>query len=74
MLDISYNGIQVIVGIETLVNLKHLNLGYNRLTQVDSLKGCVALERIDLQGNQIKDTRTLEVIAGGLENLKVLYL
>ena len=74
MLDVSYNGILVINGIESLVNLKCLNAAYNKLTQLDPLKVCVMLERLEVQGNQIKDTRTLESIGGTLVNLKVLYL
>ena len=74
MLDISYNGIQVLIGIESLTNLKHLNASYNKLTQIDPIKGCVALEKLELMGNQIKDTRTFESIALGAQNLRVLYL
>lgn len=74
MLDISNNGIMVLTGIESLINLKHLNLSYNKLTQLDPLRGCIALEKIEAQGNQVKDTRTLESISGGLLNLKILYL
>ena len=38
------------------------------------MKSCVALERLEVQGNQIKDTRTIEAIGGTLTSLKVLYL
>ena len=38
------------------------------------MKGCTALEKIEVQGNQIKDTRTLESIAPALLNLRILYL
>ena len=38
------------------------------------MKGCVALERIEAQGNQIKDTRTLEILGQNLVNIKVIYL
>jgi hypothetical protein len=51
MLDVSYNGILVINGIESLVNLKCLNAAYNKLTQLDPLKACVMLERLEVQGN-----------------------
>ena len=74
MLDISGNTIMLLSGIETLVNLKCLNASYNKLTQIDPLKSCVALERLELQGNQIKDTRTIEAIGSALNSLKVLYL
>ena len=74
MLDLSNNQINIITGIDSLINIKHLNLSYNKLTQVDSLKGCVALEKLELQGNQIKDTRTFESAAPGLGNLRILYL
>jgi Leucine-rich repeat (LRR) protein len=74
MLDLSHNALQLINGIESLTNLKCLNLAYNRLTQLDPLKGCIMLERLEVQGNQIKDTRTLESIGSSLVNMKVLYL
>lgn len=32
MLDLSGNSIQVLTGIETLTNLKHLNISYNKIT------------------------------------------
>lgn len=48
MLDLSHNQLSVISGIDALVNLKHLNLSYNKLTQIDALKGCVALEKIEV--------------------------
>jgi Leucine-rich repeat (LRR) protein len=37
----------VISGLEALINLKHINLSYNKLTQIDALKGCILLEKIE---------------------------
>jgi Leucine-rich repeat (LRR) protein len=48
MLDVSYNGILVLNSIDSLVNLKCLNASYNKLTQLDPLKACVALERLEV--------------------------
>lgn len=48
MLDLSNNSLMVITGLDVLTNLKHINLSYNKLTQVDSLKGCTQLEKIEL--------------------------
>ena len=61
-------------GIENLINLKVLDLSFNKLTTIDSLKGCVSLERIDLQGNLIKDLKNFERISTGLTKLQNLYL
>ena len=64
----------MLTGIDALVNLTVLDLSYNRLTSVDVLKGCKRLEILFLQGNQIKDTRTIEKIGGGLGSMINLYL
>ena len=74
MLDLSNNSIMVMTGIETLVTLKCLNVSYNKLTQLDPLKALLTLERLEAQGNQIKDTRTIEAIGNTLTSLRVFYL
>ena len=61
-------------GIDTLTKLRACDLSHNKLTTVDAIKPCVALERLDLQGNMIKDCKALERIGPFLENLRVLYL
>ena len=61
-------------GIENLINLKVLDLSFNKLTTIDSIKGCASLERVDLQGNLIKDLKTFERISPGLTKLQNLYL
>lgn len=48
MLDLSGNSISVLTGIEALLNLKYINLSFNKLVQIDALKGCAALERLEL--------------------------
>lgn len=48
MLDLSHNALMVITGLDTLTYLKHINLSYNKLTQLDALKGCKALEKIEV--------------------------
>lgn len=60
-------------GMESLTKLKMLDLSNNRLTSIDSLKNCVALERLDLQNNLMKDTKSLERISSSLINLTNLY-
>lgn len=46
MLDLSNNNLMVITGLEALTNLKHINISYNKLTQIDALKGCIMLEKV----------------------------
>ena len=61
-------------GLDLCVNLKILDLSYNRLSTVDPIKGCVKLEKLWLQGNQIKDMQSLTRTAPAMDNLKLLYL
>ena len=56
-------------GIECLINIKVLDLSFNKLTTIDSIKGCVSLERVDLQGNLIKDLKNFERISSSLTKL-----
>ena len=60
-------------GMDSLAKLKVLDLSHNRLTSIGSLKTCASLERLDLQGNLFKDTKSLETIAAGLPNLINIY-
>ena len=55
-------------GIDNLQNLKILNISYNRLTNIDIVKGCKSLESIFAQGNQIK------AVSFELKSLISLYL
>ena len=49
------NRLTMLTGFESLVNLKILDLSYNKLSTIDPIKGCVLLEKLWLQGNQIND-------------------
>ena len=44
--DLSLNRITMISGIDQLQNLKILNISYNRLTNIEIIKGCRALEKV----------------------------
>ena len=59
---------------DNLLKLKILDLSHNKLTTLDALKGCISLQRLDLQGNQIRELKVIERISSSLINLQVLYL
>jgi len=58
-----------IKGLDSLVNLRVLNLGYNQITDLKPLARLTSLENIYLSNNPITDIEPLEK----LPNLKKLY-
>ena len=64
----------MITGIDNLLKLKILDLSHNKLTSIDALKGCIQLETLSLQNNQIRELKGIERISPSLLNLQVLYL
>ncbi len=69
-LDISYNKISKIHGLEGLASLQQLNLGFNLISDVNGLKGLPSLKQLDLSLNKIRKIRGLE----GLPSLLQLDL
>ncbi|TMW66239.1 hypothetical protein Poli38472_004004 [Pythium oligandrum] len=67
-LDVSFNLIAHVRGIDRLKNLQELHLGYNRLSDVSILEFCPLLQRLNLSGNRLVHTRGIETLAN-LENL-----
>ncbi|DAZ93816.1 TPA: hypothetical protein N0F65_004205 [Lagenidium giganteum] len=67
-LDISFNLISSIQGIERLQHLQELHLGFNRLTDVSVLEFCPQLVRVNLSGNRLMNTKGIETLPF-LENL-----
>ena len=61
-------------GIDTLLKLRVLDLSHNKLTTIDAVKPLASLERLDLQGNMIKDVKALERVGPSLTGLTILYL
>eukprot|EP00070_Physeter_catodon_P048837 XP_028355731.1 dynein regulatory complex subunit 3 isoform X2 [Physeter catodon] len=71
--DLSFNNIEAIEGLDTLVNLEDLSLFNNRVSKIDSLDALVKLQVLSLGNNQIgnvmniiylrrfKDLRTLSL-------------
>lgn len=51
--DLSFNNIEAIEGLDTLVNLEDLSLFNNRITKIDSLDALVKLQVLSLGNNQI---------------------
>ncbi|CEG36906.1 Protein phosphatase 1, regulatory subunit, and related proteins [Plasmopara halstedii] len=67
-LDISFNAIASIQGIERLQFVQELHLASNRLDDVSALEYCPRLVCVNLSGNRLMHTNGLET----LENLKML--
>lgn len=55
LLDLSFNNIEAIEGLDTLVNLEDLSLFNNRITKIDSLDCLVKLQVLSLGNNQLND-------------------
>lgn len=51
--DLSFNNIEAIEGLDTLVNLEDLSLFNNRIAKIDSLDALVKLQVLSLGNNQI---------------------
>lgn len=51
--DLSFNNIEAIEGLDTLVNLEDLSLFNNRISKIDSLDALAKLQVLSLGNNQI---------------------
>lgn len=51
----SFNNIEAIEGLDTLVNLEDLSLSNNRISKMDSLDALVKLQVLSLGNNQISN-------------------
>lgn len=51
--DLSFNNIEAIEGLDTLVNLEDLSLFNNRISKIDSLDALVKLQVLSLGNNHI---------------------
>lgn len=51
--DLSFNNIEAIEGLDTLVNLEDLSLFNNRISKIDSLDALVKLQVLSLGNNEI---------------------
>ena len=69
-LNLFYNKLTSVKGLEKLTQLTHLNLDGNRLTSVKELKKLTQLEWLELYSNQLTSVKSLEK----LTKLTVLYL
>lgn len=72
--DLSFNNIEAIEGLDTLVNLEDLSLSHNRISKIDSLDPLVNLQVLSLGNNQINNMmnvstslRRMPQISQGLE-------
>lgn len=53
--DLSFNNIEAIEGLDTLINLEDLSLSHNRISKIDSLDPLVNLQVLSLGNNQINN-------------------
>lgn len=63
--DLSFNNIEAIEGLDTLVNLEDLSLFNNRISKIDSLDALVKLQVLSLGNNHIGNMMNVSVGAGG---------
>lgn len=63
--DLSFNNIEAIEGLDTLVNLEDLSLFNNRISKIDSLDALVKLQVLSLGNNQIGNMTNVSEGAGG---------
>ena len=59
-LNLFYNKLTSVKGLEKLTHLTHLNLDGNRLTSVKELEKLTQLTRLTLTGNPLTDVKGLE--------------
>jgi internalin A len=69
-LNLSYNQLIKIKGLENLVGLRRLDLSHNQLTEIKGLERLVDLQELNLSHNQLMDIKVLE----NLVDLQELYL
>ncbi len=70
ILNLSYNKIKEIKGLETLVNLQILNLSSNQIKEIKGVNNLVNLQILYLGVNQIKEIKGVD----NLVNLQILNL
>jgi len=69
-LDLSYNNLTSLKGIEKLTNLKRLSLHNNNLTSLEGIENLTNLKRLDLSDNDLTNLKGIEK----LTKLKALWL
>lgn len=69
-LDVSFLGVESLVGIERLENLEVLTLSNNLITDLKPLESLKNLKVLDIQNNRVKDLTPLV----GMEHLEVLLI
>lgn len=63
--DLSFNNIEAIEGLDTLVNLEDLSLFNNRISKIDSLDALVKLQVLSLGNNQIGNMMNVSELSPG---------
>lgn len=66
LLDLSFNNIEAIEGLDTLVNLEDLSLFNNRISKIDSLDALVKLQVLSLGNNHISNMMNVSWEGRGL--------
>ena len=62
--DLSFNNIEAIEGLDTLVNLEDLSLFNNRISKIDSLDALVKLQVLSLGNNHIGNMMNVSMGTG----------
>ena len=62
--DLSFNNIEAIEGLDTLVNLEDLSLFNNRISKIDSLDALVKLQVLSLGNNHIGNMMNVSMGSG----------
>ena len=70
ILDLSYNQITEIKGLDYLVNLQKLNLHNNQITEIKGLNNLINLQELVLDSNKITEIKAID----NLINLQKIYL
>ncbi|QGU94993.1 hypothetical protein GOM49_07730 [Clostridium bovifaecis] len=58
-MDLNHNNVEDLEGIQYCVNLKRINLSYNKINNIDNLENLEKLEEINLFNNNIEDISAL---------------
>ena len=61
--DLSFNNIEVVSGLEELVNLRDLSLAHNRIQRIENIDTLTQLQVLSVGNNLIEDLDNVSVLA-----------
>lgn len=68
-LDLSFNNIEDISGLNALVNLRDLSLAHNRIAKIQNLEGLTKLQTLSIAGNVINELENVSLLV----SLRISY-